>query len=424
MLDSYLAFLATPEYRTPAIFMLLVAVCRLVVFPLLWTYLLVAGTIYLSHQYEIVARPSSRGSHLLPTPRLGGLGGAGAFYVTMAILAHWQIHMPLEAWSLTLLVGGMWALIGGGLDDCQELTPRWKLLVQIAACGTVVAFGFAPTQFQLPLAGVIHLSSVTGSIIAVLMTFFLMNIFNFMDGMDGHAAVFGIVTALALGLYRANYGFQMGGGSGLDWFHTSEATCAVVLAATLGGLLIYNHPGRVQNLKTFMGDCGSQFYGFTLAVIALQAGQGQAVAGQFPWMASVILFSPFIYDVVYTLIRRYRRGERLSQAHRSHLYQRLMVAGWTHGKTLAFNLGMWIAIASLSWFYAKGADDGHVWVQFFSLGATALVLAGYTMAVIDVENRSDERRSEEKRQSEILAREAHYPGSPGTAPVTEYLSQE
>jgi hypothetical protein len=81
---------------------------------------------------------------------------------------------------------------------------------------------------------------------------------------------------------------------------------------------------------------------------------------------------------------------------------------------------MWIAIAALSWLYARAADHGHVSMQFFSLGATAAILAGYTGAVIDVEHRYRQRQLKSDRQAEVGEKMAQFPGSP----ITEYLSEE
>lgn len=363
--------------------MLLIWLARVVVFPAMVSMLLVRLTILLSRHYDVMARPSDRGSHSIPTPRLGGLGSAAAFYVTAIIMSSWGVHAPLESWRLVMFVGGAWALIGGALDDFQELPPRWKLLLQIAAAGSVVAFGFAPDTFELPFAETMRVPHIVAIIIATLVSFFMMNIFNFMDGMDGQAAVFGIITAFGLAFFVGNHGFSLG--FGITWTGMYLAGMAAIAAGSLLGLLFHNYPGREIEKKTFMGDCGSQFYGFILAVAALQAGDGPP-GERFPWIASLILFSPFIYDVVYTLIRRYSRGERLTQAHRTHLYQRLMVAGWSHGQTLALNSVLYVAMLIFALIYAS--SQGYGFVQILITCLTGATLYCYTIFVISQENRA------------------------------------
>lgn len=388
---TYLDLLLSSQYNVQAFVMLCIWVLRTIVFPAMVSLLLVRLTIILSHQYGVVAHPSSRGSHTIPTPRLGGLGSAAAFFLSIILMNKWGAVAPFEPWRLVLMIGGLWALLGGALDDFEELSPRWKLLVQVAAAGSVLMFGFAPTRLDLPFNYTVELPAMVGALIAMLVVFFMMNIFNFMDGMDGQASVFGIITGLTLGIYLANYGlvFRMG----LTWNNMYLAAAAALAAGSLLGLLWHNYPGREMRWKTFMGDCGSQFYGFILAVIALQAGNGHGTAAVFPWAASLILFSPFIYDVCFTLIRRYRRGERLTQAHRTHLYQRLMVAGWSHGQTLMLNTGLYIVMAVLAYCYAIFYRIGFV--QLIILFLTAGSLAGYTMFVMHVERRSGRKTLQE-----------------------------
>lgn len=363
--------------------MLLLWLARVIIFPAMVSMLLVRLTILLSHHYDVMARPSDRGSHSVPTPRLGGLGSAAAFYLTALMMMTWGVHAPLESWRLVMFVGGAWALIGGALDDFQELPPRWKLLLQIAAAGSVVAFGFAPDTFDLPFAETMRVPHLVALLIATLVSFFMMNIFNFMDGMDGQAAVFGIITATGLALFVGDHGFSLG--FGITWTGMYLAGITAIAAGSLLGLLFHNHPGRETRKKTFMGDCGSQFYGFILAVVALQAADGPP-GDRFPWIASLILFSPFIYDVVYTLIRRYLRGERLTQAHRTHLYQRLMVAGWSHGHTLLLNSVLYVLMLIFSLIYAS--SEGYGVVQILIILLTAGALYGYTMFVKAQEKRA------------------------------------
>ncbi len=386
MTESYLDLLRDPELSVVALAMFTVWFLRLAVLPALLSGMLVRMTITFSHHYDVLARPSDRGSHSVATPRLGGLGSAAAFYITCLLMPHWEAHPPLESWHLVLLIGGAWALAGGALDDFQELPPRWKLLVQFGACGCIGALGFAPTTLDLPFIDTVQLSPIAGSIFAILISFFMMNIFNFMDGMDGQASVFGMVTALGLAGWLANHGFSRG--FGISWTGMYMAGMAALVFGSLIGVLFYNFPGRNIKMKTFLGDCGSQFYGFVLAVLALQAAEG-TIEIRFPWVASLILFSPFIYDVVYTLIRRIRRHEDLTQAHRTHLYQRLMVAGWSHGRTLWLNLALYLAAMILSWIYA--GQKGNGFKQMGIILLMAGLLTGYTLFVIQVEKRVQPR---------------------------------
>jgi UDP-N-acetylmuramyl pentapeptide phosphotransferase/UDP-N-acetylglucosamine-1-phosphate transferase len=351
----------------------------MIIVPVTISMLGVITSILVSQQFNVLARPTARGSHSVPTPRLGGLGAALGFYVSALLMPAWIPIRP-SAWYTALLVGGAWALVGGALDDVFELPPRWKTLVQFAAAGSPIALGYWPSTFALPLLGSFALPAPIGMLLVFLFVMLMMNVVNFMDGMDGHAAAFTAVTAVYLALFLFIYGFLI---------RFLEYASAMALASCAIGLLAFNHPGRAADSKTFMGDSGSQFFGYALAIICLRSSEGPMIA-RFPLIASLILFSPFIYDVVYTMILRYRRGEDLTQAHREHLYQRLMVAGWSHGKALQLTIAVWLTLGLLAFCYAYAEQRGFALAQLMVIGSTAAALFGYTKAVQRVEQ--DEAR--------------------------------
>lgn len=361
---------------------LIVGLLPMVVVPLTISMLGVIGSIVLSQEYDILARPTNRGSHTIPTPRLGGIGAALGFYAAVLLMSPWIPILP-AAWYTALLVGGAWALVGGALDDLYELPPRWKTLVQLPAALSPIALGYWPSTFAIPLLGSVNLGPVLGSILLFLFVMLMMNAVNFMDGMDGHAALFGVVSAGVIALFLVNYG---------TWYRALEYGTALALASCVLGLLMFNYPGRPTESKTFMGDCGSQFIGFCLAILSLRAAEGPHAA-RFPLVASLILYSPFIFDVVYTMVLRFRRGEDLRQAHREHLYQRLMVAGWTHGQALMFCLGVWLIAGALAFAYGSASLIGNGLVQVTALVVTAILMFAYTQGVQFVEREQARMRT-------------------------------
>jgi UDP-N-acetylmuramyl pentapeptide phosphotransferase/UDP-N-acetylglucosamine-1-phosphate transferase len=152
------------------------------------------------------------------------------------------------------------------------------------------------------------------------------------------------------------------------------------------GLLAFNWPGTSPERKTFMGDGGSQFVGFVIAMLVLRLDESATYA--FPSIAALIVLSPFIYDVCFTLLRRLSRGENIFVAHRSHLYQRLLIAGWSHGKTLLLNSILWITCVYLAYLYARAGWLGQLQLRYFVFLATAVVLFIYTAIVLLVERNS------------------------------------
>jgi len=140
----------------------------------------------------------------------------------------------------------------------------------------------------------------------------LTNIFNFMDGMDGLAG--GVAVIVAVFLCIVTY---------IEGSFFVYILC-YVLAASAAGFLVFNFP----RARLFMGDVGSQFLGFSFAALAVIAAEIDASRTSF--LVVPLLFFNFIFDTVFTVCRRALRGEKVTQAHRTHLYQLLNRIGWSH----------------------------------------------------------------------------------------------
>lgn len=345
--------------------------------------LLVHVTIVAAHEYRVLAKPSPRGSHEIPTPRLGGLGAALAFYfITASVL--FLLHGLASPFVATIVVGGFWALIGGLLDDVLELNPRWKFLFQFAAAGSAIAFRYLITEIEIPsihhaATAAIPLGTLMGGFVTFCLIVFWMNAYNFMDGMDGQASLFGVVAALGLAAASGHILYHA-------LMHDALVLMCFIVAGALLGLLWFNYPGRRESEKTFMGDAGSQFFGFLFAVFTIEAGRGFS-SERLSAICVTMLLAPFAWDVLYTLVRRLLRGENVLQAHRSHLYQRLLIAGWSHLQVLCFNAAFWFLCVCCALVYAH-ATQAQLWkIQVESLALEFMVLAAYTIFVLAAEKR-------------------------------------
>jgi Fuc2NAc and GlcNAc transferase len=241
--------------------------------------------------------PGARSSHLSPTPTGGGIGAIAALACGALVLARGDAD-----WLLVIGLACGLSLVGLR-DDLRSLPVLPRLLAQAAAAATVVAAACSGPQhlaLTLPQAALLTLALA-----------WLVNAFNFMDGIDGLAggqAVFVAVSGAVLAL--------QGGAQG--------ATPAVLLctAAAAAAFLCFNWPPA----RLFMGDAGSLAFGFLLAAaIPLSAGRGELAPAT--WL---ILWSPFLCDTVLTLGHRALRGESLPSAHRDHAYQRLARAWGGH----------------------------------------------------------------------------------------------
>ena len=241
--------------------------------------------------------PNERSSHTVPTPRGGGLAIVCSFVaLVIALGATGTLDPPLIA---ALLGGGLLVALVGFLDDRAALPARWRFLAHSgASLGSLWLIGGIP---PVPAFGFDLALGWFGLALAAVYLVWMVNLYNFMDGIDAIAGIEAITASL--------------GGAMCWWMATAtpQWPVVVVFAACVAGFLYWNYPPA----KIFMGDAGSGFIGMVLAIFSLWTAQ-QATQVFWCWF---ILLGCFMVDATTTLIRRVRRGEKFHEAHRSHAYQ-------------------------------------------------------------------------------------------------------
>lgn len=215
---------------------------------------------------------------------------------------------------LAVVVALVWALpngIMGAVDDYRPMRSRTKFAIQAAAALAAAALGVRLETLAVPGLGAWDLG-VLGWPFTILWLVWMANAFNFMDGLDALAAGCGMAFMVGFTLLARD-----------------AAPLGLVAAACAGGLagfLKYNWPPA----RVFMGDGGSLYAGAVLGGLAV-ALSGGGVSGSVPFAASILLVGPFVWDATYTIAWRALRGEAM-RPHKTHLFQRLAVAGWTPGR--------------------------------------------------------------------------------------------
>jgi Fuc2NAc and GlcNAc transferase len=248
----------------------------------------------------VIDVPNARSSHVLPTPRGGGLAIVVTVLFTIGV-AYARGNVPPDL-AAVLLVGGPFVALIGFIDDLRSVSVAARLTVQfLAFIWCVYCLGPLP---PLSLGFAVVNLGAGGSIAAVVFLVWFLNIYNFMDGIDGIASVEAIsVMAFATLLLFSQRG------------EPSILFAVLVVTAAAAGFLIWNWPPA----RIFMGDAGSGFLGFFVGSIAWAT----IVRGRLSVWVWLILLGAFIIDASVTLLRRWSRGARLAEAHRSHAYQRL-----------------------------------------------------------------------------------------------------
>ena len=250
---------------------------------------------------KLIDVPNARSSHLVPTPRGGGLAVVLAFFAgCFAAIASGAMSPAF----LGLLASGVIVAAAGFWDDHGHVPASVRLALHTLAA--IVAIGLIGGFPDLPMGSWTLSLAWFGSGFALLWLLWSLNLFNFMDGIDaiaGTEAIFVAGGALALMVLRPD-------GVG------ATGTALAVLMAAIAGFLWWNWPPA----KIFLGDVGSGFIGYSLALVALADMRSPGGGLGFPvW---VILNGVFVVDATYTLARRLITGQRWYSPHRLHAYQK------------------------------------------------------------------------------------------------------
>lgn len=283
--------------------------------------------------YGLVDVPGSRSLHHAVTPRGGGVGIV-VVAVTGLVIGMAQGVEDRSALSAYLTAGLIVAIVSL-VDDFRTLTAELRLLAQAIGAAILVAGAGWHEIVRLPYVGQWALP-MGGLMLTIVWLVGFTNAFNFMDGADGLAAS----VAVLAGFGWVAIGYSTGA--------SSFAYAGSLLAGASMGFLYHNwFPARI-----FMGDVGSAFLGFTLAAIPLLDRSNPQFA-----IAAVTMYWPFVFDTAFTLIRRAARGERLFAAHRTHLYQRLVLSGQPQAAVVRIYIAftVWSIGATLLWLNIESA---------------------------------------------------------------------
>jgi UDP-N-acetylmuramyl pentapeptide phosphotransferase/UDP-N-acetylglucosamine-1-phosphate transferase len=258
--------------------------------------------------------PNERSLHASPVPRVGGLGLVAA-------------ALPVAAWvgdAPIAILAGCAALLAvvSAFDDVRSLPISVRLPAHAAAATVAILAIAGPARAHGGLGAV-------EAALAILAIVWMTNLYNFMDGSDGLAGGMTVIGFGALALAAA---------AAREW---SLAAACAALASAGAGFLAHNFP----TARVFMGDAGSIPLGFLAAALGLHG----ALLDAWPLAFPLVVFSPFIADATVTLARRVLRGERFWRAHRSHYYQRLVLAGWTRRRLALAAYALMIAAAASAW---------------------------------------------------------------------------
>ncbi|MEG1500866.1 MAG: MraY family glycosyltransferase [Clostridiales bacterium] len=281
-----------------------------VIAALLIALLATPAAIRLAHKVGAVDIPNARKVHTGAMPRLGGLGIYAGFVVGTILMGVFSRQV------FALLVTGSMVMAVGLYDDMKGISPKGKLLGQLIAAILLAQSGFYIDFITNPFSGGVISLGIFAMPISVLWMVGMSNAVNLVDGLDGLSAGISAIAALTIAVICFTRGDM------------TTCTLAAVLAAAAFGFLRYNfHPA-----KTFMGDCGSLFLGFTLGALAINGfSKGATIISIF--IPFLIMGIP-IFDTIFAIIRRKFLKKPIFEADKGHLHHCLLSCGLSHSQAV------------------------------------------------------------------------------------------
>ncbi|GBE57186.1 putative undecaprenyl-phosphate N-acetylglucosaminyl 1-phosphate transferase [bacterium BMS3Abin01] len=275
----------------------------------------------LARRMGAMDQPDHRKIHTDPVPRLGGLAIFFGFIIPALLF------LPLTSEMKGVLLGAVIITLFGAVDDFRGTGPLVKFAGQFIAAGCLVYYGIRIEFITLPLLGTIELGPELAIPLTLLWVVVLVNIFNFIDGMDGLAAGVCTIAAITFSIIAISMG------------RSEAAILAAILAGTTLGFLRYNfYPASI-----FMGDSGSMLLGFVLAAVTV-GGVLKSVATVTLVLPLLILGIP-IFDLSFAILRRAKNKRSIFQPDRGHLHHRLFNIGFSQRKAVLV-LYAWVSLTS------------------------------------------------------------------------------
>jgi UDP-N-acetylmuramyl pentapeptide phosphotransferase/UDP-N-acetylglucosamine-1-phosphate transferase len=302
------------------------------------SYWLTSRLVDAGGRFGALDRPGVRSLHSEPVPRTGGLAilasGAAGLVLGFGLSGVTHVWSPIDGVGIRSVLAGMTVVaLVSFWTDTREVAVAIRLATHVAAGVFAVWWGgLVVDSLSLPNVGVLPLGAAALPV-TVLAVVWMTNLYNFMDGLDGFAGGMTVTGFGCLGV--------LGWSSG----HSTIAWLSLLTVGATAGFLAHNLPPAA----IFMGDVGSVSLGFLAATLSLIGVRDRL----FDVWVPILVFSPFVVDATVTLVRRLLRGEHIWRAHREHAYQRLVLSGWGHRRTLRAEYALMIVTGTTALVYVR-----------------------------------------------------------------------
>ncbi|MCX7970537.1 MAG: undecaprenyl/decaprenyl-phosphate alpha-N-acetylglucosaminyl 1-phosphate transferase [Negativicutes bacterium] len=321
-------------------------------------------------RFGFIDRPDERKVHREAVARIGGVG----IFVGFLVAVNYSLYFSQSL--AAILAGGLLLVVVGLLDDRYSLPARVKLVGQIAAALVPVASGIRIEEFSNPWGGMIFLPGWLSAAVSVVWIVGLTNTVNLIDGLDGLAAGITAIASLTVLAVAVAYHFHM------------VAVLTAALAGACVGFLFYNfNPASI-----FMGDTGSMFLGYLLAVTSIY-GTAKGVAAIALIVPLLALGVP-VADTALAIIRRRLTGQPIFKPDKLHLHHRLLAIGLSHRQTVLvmYLISALLGLAAL----ATTIVDRDLAVAILMAVVLLMVAGAVKIGMIPRRNGKGEERTDKK----------------------------
>ena len=304
---------------------------------------------YAKKHLLLIDIPNQRSSHASVVPRCGGI----PIYL-ITLVGCLILFRPADLRVIGYLLGAMLISIIGTIDDVINLKGKPKIVGMVLSALMPLLFGL-----KLEYLSIVLNSQPALYILSFIWIYGFINALNFMDGIDGlvgGSAAIGAFFIMVLAALTGNV------------FVTGVAL--LLLAACLGFLAFNFNPASI-----FLGDAGSMFLGYNFAVLGIMLTNGSANAA--PIYLTILIFAPLIYDSMVTFTRRGFQGKNVIEAHREHLYQRLIILGMSHRDVSLIYYALSLLFGLLALLYFNSNVVGRVALSIFAL----VIMVGFSLLV-------------------------------------------
>lgn len=328
---------------------------------------------WLAYKFGAIAYPNEKSMHDKPMPLGGGLSIYIGFVITILIFLPAAIEANVMQ-LVGLIIGATIITVVGLLDDIYSLSPKRRILFQVLSALIVILTGTSMDSISIPLIDVVIEFGIFSNVITIIWIVGITNAVNLIDGLDGLAAGVASIAFLSLFAISVLAGDPV------------VAGMAILLTATLSGACLGFLPHNFNPAKIFMGDTGSTFLGFCLAVVSIQTMLKTYTA--ITLIAAVIVLGLPIFDTFFAIFRRTINRRPISEGDKGHLHHRLMDRGLSEKKAV---LTLYVISGSF------GIAGVLIALQDIAL---ALIIVGVILAFWLADMIHNQRKINQKKQNE------------------------